>query len=100
MYPIIAGFSSSGLNHKDYCKSLDLKYGTYKYWSRKYKLEQLTDLGSRSNSNFISLSVSPVLPEKKEAIELRYPNGVSLYFGTNVDAQGLATLKKLVLCLD
>ena len=99
MYPIIEGFSTSGLTHRSYCKRLGLKYGTYKYWLRKYKLDQVA-LQTKSRSNFISLSVRPTLEEKKEVLEVHYPNGVRLHLQTILDAQGLDTLKRLVLCLD
>lgn len=101
MYPIVEGFSSSGKTHKEYCKSLGLKYGTYKYWCRKYKAEnkRVVKKSKSSTSGFIDLKVS-VPSVVSNSLEIVYPNGVRLEFSAVLDDSGMEMLKKLVLCLD
>lgn len=53
MYPLIEGFSSSGLTCKACAKSLGMKYGTYKYWVRKYRADQKHESNKSGSSNFI-----------------------------------------------
>ena len=57
MYPLIEGFSSSGLTCKAYAKSLGMKYGTYKYWVRKYRADQKHESNKSGSSNFIPLQI-------------------------------------------
>lgn len=101
MYPVVKGFSTSGLTHKEYCKSLGLKYGTYKYWCRKYKAEKKipTKKGKKATSEFIDLKVS-VPPVVSDSLEIVYPNGVRLQLSTPLDGTGISTLSKLLSCLD
>ena len=99
MYPLIEGFSSSGLTCKAYAKSLGMKYGTYKYWVRKYRADQKTSLEKSVVPNFIPIKVT-----EQELVEhhldIVYPNGVHLRLTSSLDTITSVTLKKLVSCLD
>ena len=101
MYPIVEGFSSSGLTQKEYCKSLALKYGTYKYWCRKYKTEKKTPTKKRkkATSEFIDLKVA-IPSVVSDSLDIVYPNGVRLQLSMSLDATGVATVSKLLSCLD
>jgi transposase len=99
MYPIIEGFSSSGLTCKAYAKSLGMKYGTYKYWVRKYRADQKASSNKSVTPNFIPIKV---VEEKlqEHQLDIMYPNGVQLRLTSSLDTLGSVTLKKLVSCLD
>ena len=59
MYPLIEGFSTSGMTSRAYARSLGMKYGTYKYWVRKYKADPQKDFTKRKQSgNHILYSLS------------------------------------------
>jgi hypothetical protein len=100
MYPIVESFSSSGQTHKEYCNSLGIKYGTYKYWCRKYRSENDVKDSVSKSSNFISLDVTSPIAVALQSLEIHYPNGVRLRLDTNLDANGYRSLKKLLVCLD
>ena len=99
MYPLIEGFSNSGMTCKAYAKSLGIKYGSYKYWVRKYKAAQKESLNQSVTSNFIPIKVTE---EKLEGqyLSIVYPNGAELRLTISLDTLGITTLKNLVLCLD
>ena len=101
MYPLIKGFSTSGMPSKAYAKSLGMKYGTYKYWVRKYRADPQKDSVTSVTSSFIPIEVK-VSEEKvaNHALDIVYPNGVQISFTTSLDSTELVTLKKLISCLD
>lgn len=99
MYPLIERFSGSGMTNKAYAKSLGMKYGTYKYWVRKYRADQKTSSDTSVTPNFIPIKVvEEKLPEHQ--LDIVYPNGVQLRLTSSLDTLGMATLKKIVSCLD
>lgn len=101
MYPLIEGFSTSGMTSKAYARSLGMKYGTYKYWVRKYRADPQKDFTKPITSSFIPIQVK-VSEEKvvNHHLDIVYPNGVQISFTTSLDSSELITLKKLISCLD
>lgn len=99
MYPLIEGFSSSGMTLKEYAKFHGIKYYTYKYWLRKYRADQKHESSKSGSSNFIPVQITA---EKVAAynFDIVYPNGVQIKFTNSLDTCGIVTLKKLVSCLD
>lgn len=99
MFPIVADFSSSGKTVKEYAKFHGMKYGTYKYWVRKYRAEQKQQQKESTLSSFIPLEI--VTPKFKEHdLDILYPNGVRVGLSIYLDSSSIGTLKKLVSCLD
>ena len=99
MYPLVKGFSSSGLTAKAYAKSLGMKYGTYKYWVRKYRAEKNGKPNKSASSNFIPVQITAE-KVKEHSLDIVYPNGVRINFTSCLNTSEILTLKQLVLCLD
>ncbi len=100
MYPLIEGFASSGLTVKAYAKSIGIKFYTYKYWLRKYRLEQQVEESEASSPTFIPLQINTTHPQEEHNLNIVYPNGVQINLVNSLDTSGIVTLKKLILCLD
>ena len=98
MYPIISGFSKSGMTSKSYAALHGLNYGVYKYWLRKYNIDKKQQ-ASTVSSDFIPVAFTPA-SNITSRLEISYPNGVRVSVSTALDAQGIKTLKQLILCLD
>ncbi|WP_159245931.1 IS66 family insertion sequence element accessory protein TnpA [Tenacibaculum maritimum] len=99
MYPLIEGFTKSGKTVREYANSLGMKYGTYKYWVRKYRADQKKSPDSSVPQNFIPIKVAN---EKIKAhdIAIVYPNGVELSLTSSLDTLSTITLKRIISCLD
>jgi hypothetical protein len=99
MYSIVLGFSSSGKTVKEYAKFHGMKYGTYKYWVRKYRAEKNPTEKKSVSSNFIPVQITAKKVEEHR-LDIIYPNGVHINFTSPLNISGMLTLKKLVSCLD
>ena len=99
MFPIVAGFSSSGKTVKEYAKFHGIKYYTYKYWLRKYRAGQKQEQKKSTPLDFIPLNITAVKLEE-HSLDIIYPNGVHINFTSPLNISGMLTLKKLVSCLD
>ena len=107
MFSLVEEYLSGGVTQSVLCEREGLKKGTFKYWHRKYRLEQLgqvqmsTPINKSKRSDFLSISVSEVIESTSTYdLELCYPNGVRLHFNTVLDTNGLLTIKQLLSCLD
>ena len=99
MFPIVAGFSSSGKTVKEYAKFHGIKYYTYKYWLRKYRAAQKQEQKKSTPLDFIPLNITAVKLEE-HSLDIVFPNGVQIRLSTVLDIEAIVMLKKLVSCLD
>ena len=101
MFKTIESYHSSGQLQKDFCRDNDIKYSTFQFWLRQYRLRKDTDKTHKeqlSEKGFVPIEFSPsadrtLLPQYGFAIE--YPSGVRLMMNTDPAIQLIRELLKL-----
>ena len=98
MYQIIEYWQESKLSQKEYCKQENIVYHTFKYWYRKYKVEQgLVKANTiKDNKNeFIPVEISSWSKQafcNPDQIEVLFPNGVHMSCPVDMDIRKLKAL--------
>ena len=81
MFALIERYYSCNASQKSFCEIEGLKLSTFQYWITRYKKHQQKHNGTTpAPRGFVELQPEPVIPTSgiAGAIELRYPNGVTL----------------------
>lgn len=90
MFTMLDRWQSSGVSQDLWCKNQGLSLSKFKYWHKKWKSHKSKD----SSSSFIEIPHPVSAPIVSEKVLVRFPNGISLEFDSNVDPHVLLTLVK------
>ena len=71
----IEAWSSSGQTQQAYCKTHELSYHRFGYWSRKFR-QQAQQVQSQKGSGFVP--VTPSAPSQSVGLSLAFPGGLVL----------------------
>ena len=79
---------SSGVSAKEYCHQHSISYSSFNYWRKKYQFpspEGLVPLTIESMTNPSSVSAP-------SGLQIQFPNGVQVEFGSSSDCVALQLL--------
>jgi len=78
MYSLVEQWRKSGERQSLFCKRHDIRVYQFCYWKRKYSVQEMSKAG------FGLLQVQPESYSNQvdQKIEIRYPNGTSIYLSS------------------
>jgi len=88
-FSLIQEFRTSGLSVKEFCINKGIHSSNFYYWVKRQR--------SADETGFLPVAISKpsAQPFSQQMVEIVYPNGVSLRFGSEVDIRMLSQLIRL-----
>jgi len=87
MFEMIEQWQQSGLSQKSFCEKVAIKFYTFYYWYKRYRL---SEQNSENKSGFVKLKIEK--PEAPASLEIHFPDGVCLFFHEPVSPDYLKML--------
>jgi hypothetical protein len=101
MYRAIENCDKQNMSYPAYCRQARIPYASFKYWVSKYKLEKAISPKETQQAFLpVEFSVQPTLensenkPREDVAIQIHYPNGISLNCPRTIGIDYLKVLLK------
>ncbi len=87
MFEMIEQWQQSGLSQKSFCQNGGIKFYTFYYWYKRYRLSHKNP---ESKSGFVKLKIEK--PEACTSVEIHFPGDVRLFFHEPISPEYLKRL--------
>jgi hypothetical protein len=98
VYALIESWQKSGLTQKQFCARENLSHSTFKYWRKKYRINQERNTKLSENA-FIPIKLAGRHAQSEsenyqKSITITYPNGIEIKCPVNIAVRQLEALIK------
>ncbi len=88
MFEMIERWQTSGLSQKAFCEQQSIKFHTFYYWYKRYRMQQATE--QDTSGSFVKLHVAK--PSSASSVEIHFPGGIRLIFHEPVSSSYVKSL--------
>ena len=84
MFALIQSYQSSDLTQRDFCLENDINYSTFQFWLKRYRQDNNSQSRDErlASGGFVPITVSPSTVQHDFCLQIEYPSGIRVSFGS------------------